>query len=199
MNVKYDTVIENFDPPNMYPPARLDTDRGDDEVLDGDIVFTNANASFGSGQEVIDLRLTIGAREQVAVFGTGSSGRTEILLLAAGLMDPATGRVEIGGKSLDGASEAVLGREIAYVGPSPYMFNDTIRGNVVYSLRHRPMSPAEIDEVEHNLRLSEAGTISTPAGKTWRAPASPISRISTSTFSTSSTAPASATTCSAWA
>tara|TARA_R110002020_G_scaffold266483_8_gene481370 strand:- start:1516 stop:4185 length:2670 start_codon:yes stop_codon:yes gene_type:complete len=156
MNVKYDTVIENFDPPNMYPPARLDTDRGDDEVLDGDIVFTNANASFGSGQEVIDLRLTIGARKQVAVFGTGSSGRTEILLLAAGLMDPATGRVEIGGKSLDGASEAVLGREIAYVGPSPYMFNDTIRGNVVYSLRHRPMSPAEIDEVEHNLRLSEA-------------------------------------------
>ncbi|MGX1098420.1 ABC transporter transmembrane domain-containing protein [Amorphus sp. MBR-141] len=156
MNVKYDTVIENFDPPNMYPPARLDTDRGDDEVLDGDIVFTNANAAFGSGQEVIDLGLTIRANEQVAVFGTGSSGRTEVLLLAAGLMDPATGRVEIGGKSLDGMAESVLGREIAYVGPSPYMFNDTIRGNVVYSLRHRPMAPAEIDDDEHKLRLTEA-------------------------------------------
>jgi putative ABC transport system ATP-binding protein len=156
MNVKYDTVIENFDPPNMYPPDRLDMDRGDGEVLDGDIVFTNANASFGSGQEVIDLGLTIHANEQMVVFGTGSSGRTEILLLAAGLMDPATGRVEIGGKSLDGMAEAVLGREIAYVGPSPYMFNDTIRDNVVYSLRHRPMVPAEIDDEEHKLRLSEA-------------------------------------------
>jgi len=156
MNVKYDTVIENFDPPNMYPPTRLDADREEDASLDGDIVFNNVSASFGSGQEVADIRLTIPAHEQMVVFGSGSSGRTEVLLLAAGLMDAASGRVEIGGKSLDQLAESALGRDIAYVGPSPYMFNDTIRGNVVYSLRHRPVGPADIDEDEHKLRLSEA-------------------------------------------
>lgn len=156
MNVKYETVVENFDPPNMYPPERIDTDLAEGEHLDGDIVFTNTNAVFGSGQEVVDFNATIPAQSHMTVFGTGSSGRSEVLLLAAGLMDPQSGRVEIAGRDLSDLSESVLGREIAYVGALPYMFNDTIRGNVIYSLRHRPVAEAEIDDAEHKFRLAEA-------------------------------------------
>lgn len=156
MNVKYETVVENFDPPNMYPAGRIDDDAKEDVDLDGDIVFHRASAVFGSGQEVSDLDTTIEKGSNVAVFGTGSSGRTELLLLGAGLMDTQTGRVEINGHELGNLPEAVLGREIAYVGASPYMFNDTIRGNVIYSLRHRPVGEVEIDSDEHQFRLAEA-------------------------------------------
>ncbi|MDQ0316999.1 ABC transporter ATP-binding protein/permease [Amorphus orientalis] len=155
MNVKYETVVENFDPPNMYPAGRLEADGEPDVKLDGAIAFSNVSAVFGSGQEVADFDATI--EGQVAVFGTGSSGRTEVLLLAAGLMDPQSGRVEIGGRDLSDLPESVLGREIGYVGAAPYMFNDTIRGNVIYSLRHRPIGDAEVDDDEHKFRISEAG------------------------------------------
>lgn len=138
VNVKYQTVVENFDPADIYPVERL---TGDERVsLDGDVVLNGVSFSGGvAGQEVFSASLHVRKATAVAVVGPDGSGRAEILQLAAGLLSPTSGRVEIAGHDLDRLTESTLGREIAYVGASVHVWTGTIRDNLYYGLRHRPM------------------------------------------------------------
>jgi putative ABC transport system ATP-binding protein len=52
----------------------------------------------------------------------------------------------------------VLGRSIAYVGPNPYVFTETIRGNLTYGLRHRPTLPDGWPETPEAKRRYEEAT-----------------------------------------
>lgn len=161
--VKYETIVENFDPPDIYPLELL---RVPDEVavLSGPIALTNASVATGvAGQEVHDVSLTIPFGTHLAVVGEDGSGRTELLQLIAGLVPPTGGRAELAGTSLTTVPEAVLGSSIAYVGPAPYVFNDTLRRNLLYGIRHRPVSEApEPDAVELRRRQEAANTANSP-------------------------------------
>lgn len=165
VDVKYQTVVENFDPADIYPVARL-TDDGNGDPLAGDLVLRNASFSGGAaGQEVFEVSLTVGEGTHVAVVGPDGSGRSEVLQLAAGLLGATSGRVEIGGRNLDTLSEAMLGRQIAYVGSSVHVWTGTVRDNVLYGLRHRPLRPPEREgaaKIEHARRLAEARATQNP-------------------------------------
>ncbi|WP_417769824.1 ATP-binding cassette domain-containing protein [Stappia sp.] len=165
VDVKYQTVVENFDPADIYPVARL-TDDGNGDPLTGDLVMRNASFSGGAaGQEVFEVSLKAEEGTHVAVIGPDGSGRSEVLQLAAGLLGATSGRVEIGGRNLDTLSEAVLGRQIAYVGSSVHVWTGTVRDNVLYGLRHRPLRPPEREgeaKSEHVRRLAEARATRNP-------------------------------------
>ncbi|MEP3280050.1 MAG: ABC transporter transmembrane domain-containing protein [Stappiaceae bacterium] len=151
VQVKYQTVVENFDPPDIYPVERITSDELWD--LKGNLKFSGVNFSSGStGQEVFSLTTEIPHGAKWAIAGDDASGRGELLQLAAGLVGPDAGRVEIGEYNLENLPEATLGRTIAYAGPSSHIFTGTIRDNLYYGLRHRPMDAGEEDE----LRINEA-------------------------------------------
>jgi len=158
VDVKYQTVVENFDPPDIYPVERLTSD--EHIQLSGDLKLSNVSFSGGAaGQEVFDIKMTVPAGTSCAVIGQDGSGRSEVLQLAAGLVSPSTGRVEIGDQDLDRLTAATLGREIAYVGGVIHIWTGTIRDNLYYGLRHRPITTPERagDALrEYNRRLNEA-------------------------------------------
>ncbi|MBO6757654.1 MAG: ATP-binding cassette domain-containing protein [Roseibium sp.] len=164
VSVKYQTVVENFDPADIYPVERLTAD--DVTSLKGDIVLNNVTFSGGAaGQEVFDLSLTVPEGQNYAVVGPDGSGRSEVLQLAAGLVSPGSGQVSIGGQDLDKLSESTLGREIAYVGGAVHIWTGTIRDNMYYGLRHRPLieQEREGDELrDYKRRLSEAKETKNP-------------------------------------
>ncbi|WP_205470700.1 ABC transporter ATP-binding protein [Breoghania sp. L-A4] len=137
VNVKYQAVIENFDPPDLYKVERLTAD----EVLalQGDLSFSSVTFSGGAaGQEVNGVSFKVPQGTAVAIVGEDGSGRSETLQLAAGILSPASGRVEIGKSNLEDLGEATLGRLISYVNAAPHIFSGTIRDNLFYGLRHRP-------------------------------------------------------------
>lgn len=160
VSVKYETIVENFDPPEIYPTERmLEHKEGEAEAapLQGDLALVSATGgSTVQNPEVRDVSLTIAQGRHVAVVGDDSSGRTEALQMLAGLLPPSVGRVEVGGRTLDGQPETVLGVTIGYASSSPYIFNDTIRTNVLYGLRHRPVGPPRIEASELRRRQNEA-------------------------------------------
>ena len=144
-SVKYETVIENFDPPEIYPLERLTSD----EVaqLNGDLVFSSVSFSEGGGRpEAQEITLSVPNGAHCAVVGDDRSGRSEVLMLAAGLLTPDGGRVEIGGHNVDGLAAATLGRLIGYVASGAHIFTGTMRDNLQYGLRHRPVTVAEAVE-----------------------------------------------------
>ncbi|MEM8700363.1 MAG: ABC transporter ATP-binding protein, partial [Pseudomonadota bacterium] len=147
VSVKYQTVVENFDPPDIYDTERLTAD--DDVKLDGDVKFERVSFSGGAaGQEVMDISLTVPAQSECAIVGPDGSGRSEVLQLAAGLVSAASGKVLIGDHDLDKLNDSTLGREIAYVGGAVNVWTGTIRENLYYGLRHRPLIPPERDGEE---------------------------------------------------
>jgi len=140
VEIKYQTVIENFDIPDLQSISKLTDDAEGVPELTGDIVLNNVHYP-GSGHPITDVSATIPHGSLMAVIGEDTDGRGDLLELMAGLVEPLSGEVLIGGRNLDNEPEAVLGRSIAYVGPNPYVFSETIRGNLTYGLRHRPVLP----------------------------------------------------------
>ncbi len=165
VDVKYQTVVENFDLPDVYPVERLTAD--DIEELSGPLRMINVTFSGGAaGQEVTDVSLEVADGCACAVVGPDGSGRAEVLQLAAGLVSPASGKVELGGKDLEGLNEATLGRQIAYVGGSIHIWTGTIRDNLYYGLRHRPVSDVEREgreAQEYKRALREAELTGNPS------------------------------------
>jgi len=172
VSVKYQTVVENFDPQDIYDTGRLTTD--ETVELSGDLKFENVNFSGGAaGQEVMDISLTVPAGSACAIVGPDGSGRSEVLQLAAGLVSPSSGKICIGSHDLDKLTDSTLGREIAYVGGAVHVWTGTIRDNLYYGLRHRPLVPPEREGEDlrnYKRRVSEAKETRNPVydlGAVW--------------------------------
>jgi putative ABC transport system ATP-binding protein len=158
VEIKYQTVVENFDVPDVKPLELIVDDAEGVPELKGDIEFKSVGY-VGAGLPIADVTATIPEGATVAVVGEDVDGRADILELMAGLVVATSGDVKIGGRDLDTLPEAVLGRSIAYVGPNPYVFSETIRGNLTYGLRHRPTLPEGWpDTAEAKRRYEEAKT-----------------------------------------
>ncbi|WP_289033309.1 ATP-binding cassette domain-containing protein [uncultured Roseibium sp.] len=164
VDVKYQTVVENFDPADIYPVERLTADESVE--LTGDLEMSGVSFSGGAaGQEVTDINLKVPEGAAFAIIGPDGSGRSEVLQLAAGLVSPASGTVKIGTRDLDKLTASTLGREIAYVGGAVHIWTGTIRDNLYYGLRHRPLAELEREGSalsDYKRRLAEAAETKNP-------------------------------------
>src|SRR3546814_8144391 len=91
-----------------------------------------------------DLRsviFTIGVTDRVAIVGPSGSGMDLLSYMLAGLIAPSSGVLRIGGRDVERLPSAVTGRRIAYVGPNAYHFAGSLRDNLLYGLKHRPLRP----------------------------------------------------------
>jgi len=120
-----------------------------------------------AGAKLVDnVSFEVDAAEHVAILGGPGSGASELALLLARLVPPASGSIELGGVDLVNAPEALTGRAIGYAGPSAWLFPNTVRENLIYGLRHYPVREAQYAgeaarEREFELREAER-TGSTP-------------------------------------
>ena len=82
---------------------------------------------------VVDLRLVLEPASFVGLSGPSGSGKTTFADLLSGLYLPNSGRISIGGRSLDGPAARAWRDRIAYVPQDPFLFHDTIRRNLLAS------------------------------------------------------------------
>lgn len=158
VSVKYQTVVENFDPPDLYDKERLLDN--ENKPFSGALQLTNVNLiGVGVGQELHGISETVECGKPLAVSGADGSGRSELLQIAAGLLCPTSGKVSVGDLSYENLSEATLGRQIAYVGGHVHVWTGTIRDNLFYGLRHRPQTTMQYegrDLMVHDRHMREA-------------------------------------------
>jgi putative ABC transport system ATP-binding protein len=145
VEIKYSQVIEQFTAEDLVPPA-LQALTGPPQVPErGRIVTSNLSLIDESGAKVVDgVSFEIGLGEHVAIVGPHASGTGELAMLLARLVMPTSGTIELGGIDVTRAPEGLTGRVIGYVGASSFLFPRSVRENLLYSLKHRP-----IDEVSY--------------------------------------------------
>ena len=77
--------------------------------------------------------LTIRAGATTAVVGPSGAGKSTLADVALGLLFPDAGRVEVDGVELTPARARTWRRRVGYVAQETYLFNDTVRANLVWA------------------------------------------------------------------
>ena len=118
------------------------------------LVFDRVGFAYDGGPEVLhDVSFAVPAGRTVALVGATGSGKSTIASLAVRLVDPDTGAVCIDGAHLPTLTAASLAGAAALVPQVPFVFDDTVRGNITLE---RP----EVDDeaVWSALRPAQADT-----------------------------------------
>jgi ATP-binding cassette, subfamily B, bacterial len=114
--------------------------------------FSSVSFAYGDGPLVLhDVSFTVPAGLTVALVGSTGSGKSTIASLAVRLVDPVAGQVSLDGTGLPDLSAAALATSVGLVPQIPFVFDDTVRGNV--SLGRDGVDDAAVQSA---LRLAEA-------------------------------------------
>jgi ABC-type multidrug transport system fused ATPase/permease subunit len=142
--IKYDTVVSQFGPAGMRGPEYQLLEPDGLGPLQGELAATNLTLTDDQDVAVVDgvsLRLPLDKR--YAIVGAGGSGKDELALLLARLLDPDSGNLNLAGGDAALLPEAVTGRRIAHVGAAAFVFAGSIADNLFLGLKHRPLRSAE--------------------------------------------------------
>ena len=95
------------------------------------IVFDRVDFAYADGPRVLhEVSFEVPAGQTVALVGATGSGKSTIASLAVRLVDPASGRITVEGVPLQELSAEALAATAALVPQVPFVFDDTVRGNI---------------------------------------------------------------------
>ena len=143
--IKYDQVVRQFDPPGMIEERLQVKEQEPLPALGPESRIAFENAAYAEdeiSQPVRGATFSLGLDEHVAIVGPSGGGKEELGLLAARLAVITSGRAHLDGAALAELPQAAFGRQAAYVGPAASLFNASVRENLLFGLRHRPLRPA---------------------------------------------------------
>jgi phospholipid/cholesterol/gamma-HCH transport system ATP-binding protein len=122
--------------------------------------FTNVRIGFDEGEILRGVSFCVQERETLVLLGETGTGKTLTLKMAAGLLQPNSGSVEVLDKDVSMMSEHELlafRRQIGFVFQEGALFDSmTVADNVAYRLREDQVSEEEIEpRVREVLRFVE--------------------------------------------
>jgi ATP-binding cassette subfamily B protein len=125
----FDRFTEVMD---LAPEADLEGAE-DAGVLSGEIEFRNVSYSYNEGQEVLrNVSLKISAGCKYALVGPSGGGKTTICHLIPNFYKVESGRILLDGRDICGITMESLRRNIGIVQQDIYLFNASIRDNILY-------------------------------------------------------------------
>ncbi|CAM1654889.1 thiol reductant ABC exporter subunit CydD [Bartonella apihabitans] len=107
------------------------------------------NLSFGFIPEkpvFKNFSLKIGRQEKVALTGKSGAGKSVLLALIAGLIQPDKGSIKVNGLTVNGANIDEIRAKIGWMGAKPYWFDQSILSNITFNRK--------FDHIDDYLRLA---------------------------------------------
>jgi ABC-type multidrug transport system fused ATPase/permease subunit len=118
----------------------------------GRVELRNVTFGYGDGPDALhDVSLTVEAGSTVALVGATGSGKSTLVRLLPRLYDPRSGSVLIDGADVRTLDLVALRGAIAVVDDDPFLFSDTVAGNIAYG---RP--DASREEIERAAARAQA-------------------------------------------
>ncbi|MEO0361167.1 MAG: ABC transporter ATP-binding protein, partial [Pseudomonadota bacterium] len=153
LNSRYELVVDNFSGEDVYERERIYG--GEEAALVGDLSFRNV--SYGPGSSGLNGASCVAPEGSfTAVIGGADGGRDVMMKLMAGLAEPESGRVCVGGDELTELPMPAVGRAIGYASADAAFFSGSLRDNLTYSLRRLPPAPDPKAAEDAAERLAEA-------------------------------------------
>lgn len=124
------------------------------------VTFANVRIGFDEGDVLRDVSFAVMPRETLVLLGETGTGKTLTLKLAAGLLRPMQGKIEVLGQEVSVMGEQELltyRRQLGFVFQEGALFDSiSVSENVAYGLREEHASEDEIESrVQEALRFVE--------------------------------------------
>jgi ATP-binding cassette subfamily B protein len=106
----------------------------DNQIADAPLlIFRNVSFQYPDGKKVLhDINFKLEEGKTVAFVGPTGGGKTTTASLMSRLYDPTEGEVFLNGKDLRTYSQEELSKKIGFILQEPFLFNGTVRDNVLY-------------------------------------------------------------------
>ena len=123
-----DTPIES----QALAPAPSSSDPGSYRIR-GRVEYQGVCAAYSEGRVALDrVDLSAEPGEMIALVGPTGAGKTTLIQLLPRFYEASAGVIRIDGRDLRDYPMASLRSQIAVVGQEPFLFNGTIRENILY-------------------------------------------------------------------
>jgi putative ABC transport system ATP-binding protein len=153
VQIKYEQVIDQFQPEGMMPPELQAIPDGPPPPLGKELMMAGVVVTEdGRVKQLDSLSLTLPTTSRVAVIGGSGSGKEVLGQVLARQTLPASGSVRIDGQDFFQLPEYVIGARLAYVGQDTYLFPLSVRDNLLFGLKLRPVAPATYDDATKLVR-----------------------------------------------
>ena len=120
----FDLPVEIENAPDAIAPASAD----------GSVEFSHVNFSYDAERQILhDVSFTLKAGRSIAIVGPSGSGKSTIINLIPRLYDCQEGAVLFGGTDVKKLDLGFLRRNVGIVSQETYLFNGTIRENLLYA------------------------------------------------------------------
>ncbi|MDP3035738.1 MAG: ATP-binding cassette domain-containing protein, partial [Methanobacteriaceae archaeon] len=120
-----------------------------DLVFEKEIQFKDVSFSYQDALNIKNLDLKINKKQTTALVGLSGAGKSTTADLVMGLLRPDKGQIAIDGVELE--NFASWRNQIGYVAQDTFLFNDTIRNNLLLS-----RNDATEEELKKVLKISSA-------------------------------------------
>jgi ATP-binding cassette subfamily B protein len=138
--------------------------------LKGNLELKDISVIYGDKPALKNVSLTIPAGMRSAIIGPTAAGKTQMLYLLTGLIQPATGSVLFDGININDYNKETFQQQIGFVFQDSIMFNMSLRENIAFNdkvtdeLMAKAIETAELHDFIHTLPqgletiVSERGT-----------------------------------------
>ncbi|SDG66177.1 ATP-binding cassette, subfamily B [Dyadobacter soli] len=103
------------------------------ESLRGNIELEQVTVRYGEKPALKDVSLSVNAGSRIAVIGPTAAGKTQLLYLLTGLIQPQEGRITFDGHPIDHYDSESFHRQVGFVFQDSIIFNMSIRENIAFS------------------------------------------------------------------
>jgi len=166
VQVKYAQVVEQFSVDTLIEAERQCLTTGRIDPLGDGLSTSNLTLIDDSGAKLIDhVTVQIQPGEKVAIIGSAGSGAEALAEAFGGLIWPESGRITVGSNDLLELPEAVTGRRMAYASSDAYLFQGSLRDNLLYGLKHAPLTEVRYEgagEAKRRWHIDEARKAGNP-------------------------------------
>lgn len=114
--------------------------------LEGNIEMQNISVVYGDKPALKDVSLKVERGTKTAVIGPTAAGKTQLLHLLTGLIQPAGGSILFDGVSINDYNKETFQHQIGFVFQDSVIFNMSLRENIAFNERVTPESFAKAIE-----------------------------------------------------
>jgi len=99
----------------------------------GEVVYENVSFSYAESRVVLrNISLRADPGEMIALVGPTGAGKSTLVNLLPAFYEPTAGRITIDGQDISRVALDSLRAQISVVSQEPFLFNGTIRENILY-------------------------------------------------------------------
>lgn len=162
-SVSYQRINEVFNAPDIFEKGSID------KAIQGSIRFVDVSLYYGDKPALKNINLNLKAGSKTAILGPTAAGKTQLLYLLAGLLQPRSGTIYIDGIPLNDYNKQSLYRQLGIVFQDSIIFNMTLRENIAFGneISETQMARAiEVSELSHyvNTQPMKTGTMVSERG-----------------------------------